>query len=144
MSALWLTLVIAVVAPADGRVPPGVYCAYDAVSLVSPPGEVRTIVRVEGPAAAPTVRFQVTWPHSFRILRGGGRADWIDGALQFDFEDGWGNPARGRLSPRGELSFDFRGPAPTTAAEDMRTFFYSGAAVTRAACRPGDGDATGA
>lgn len=122
MHLMLLLLIAAAMDTPEDVGSPGVYCAYDAVSSVNPPGEVRTIVWIEGTEAAPTVRFQVTWPHSFRVLTGGGPAEQVGDPLALEFVDGWGNPVRGSVTSAGDLSFEFRGPAPTSVAEDMRIF----------------------
>lgn len=109
----------------------GRYCAYDAADLVSPPGEVITIVEV-GPGPQPHVTVSVQWPHSDKVfeLEGTAVAD-KDGTLRFPAEDGWGNRSTVILSPTGELGYDLA-PHPDSWAASV-TYFYGGA--TLGACR---------
>jgi hypothetical protein len=113
---------------------PGRYCAYDAADLVSPPGDVITIVEV-GPGTRPHVTVSVQWPHSDKVfqLEGTAAAD-MDGNLRFPAEDGWGNRSIVILSATGKLDYDLA-PHPDSWAASV-TYFYSGA--TLGACRPKD------
>jgi hypothetical protein len=113
---------------------PGRYCAYDAADLVSPPGDVITIVDV-GPGTRPHVSVSVQWPHSDKVFKLGGTATAdAAGNLRFPAEDGWGNRPIVILSATGELGYDLA-PHPDSWAASV-TYFYSGA--TLGACRPDD------
>lgn len=113
---------------------PGRYCAYDAANLVSPSGDVITIVEV-GPGTRPHVTVSVQWPHSDKVfqLEGTATAD-MDGSLRFPTEDGWGNRSIVILSATGELDYDLASHPDSWAASV--TYFYSGA--TLGACRSED------
>lgn len=103
----------------------GRYCAYDAADLVSPPGEVITVVEV-GPGPQPHVNVSVKWPHTDKVFELDGQANVDnDGKLRFPAEDGWGNRSTVILSPSGELDYDLA-PHPDSWAASV-TYFYSGA-----------------
>lgn len=112
----------------------GRYCAYDAADLVSPPGDVTTIVEV-GPGTRPYVTVSVQWPHTDKVFALGGIATAdANGNLRFPAEDGWGNRSIVILSATGELDYDLAPPSNSWAASV--TYFYGGA--TLGPCRPSD------
>ena len=122
-----MTLVLLTVTLFTDPLGAGRYCAYDAADLVSPPGEVVTIVEV-GPGSQPHVNVSVQWPHTDKVfeLDGTATAD-DDGTLRFPAEDGWGNRSIVILSATGELGYDLA-PHPDYWAASV-TYFYGGATL---------------
>ena len=108
-------------APAE----PGRYCRVD--ELVGdtgistfPLGQFIMIAEVSRAPDGYSVSFHNSMPDSQQILAATAPARVAaSGDLVFDFEDGWGNRGRGRMSPRGVMTLEIARPSEDVSGRNI-------------------------